>query len=118
VVAELRAHERQAVEELGQWKAHHEERKVIDASPAAITLAMLMTPAELEGVICLESGLLTREIPAGAIALEISSPNARVQAVQKRWDRLRAGLERILQQRGADMAEVLLAPVVHCAKTL
>jgi glutamate-1-semialdehyde aminotransferase len=45
-------------------------------------------------------------IPAGAIALEISSHNARVQAVQKRWDRLRAGLERILQQRGADMAEV------------
>jgi hypothetical protein len=27
-------------------------------------------------------------------------------ALQKRWDRLRAGLERILQQRGADMADL------------
>jgi hypothetical protein len=36
-VAELRDHERQAAEELGQWKTHHEERKVIDASQAAIT---------------------------------------------------------------------------------
>jgi prolyl oligopeptidase len=37
MVADLRAHERQAAEELGQWKTHHEERKVIDASQAAIT---------------------------------------------------------------------------------
>jgi hypothetical protein len=36
LVAELRGHERQAAEELEQWKAHHEERKVIDATPAAI----------------------------------------------------------------------------------
>jgi hypothetical protein len=38
------------------------------------------------------------------IALEISSRNARVAALQKRWDRLRAGLELILDQRGADVA--------------
>jgi hypothetical protein len=31
LVAELRGHELQASEELGQWKTHHEERKVIDA---------------------------------------------------------------------------------------
>jgi hypothetical protein len=37
LVADLRAQERQAAEELGQWKTHHEERKVIDASQAAIT---------------------------------------------------------------------------------
>ena len=37
LVAELRGHERQAAEELGPWKTHHEERKVIDASQAAIT---------------------------------------------------------------------------------
>jgi hypothetical protein len=37
LVAELRGHERKAAEELEQWKTHHEERKVIDASPAAIT---------------------------------------------------------------------------------
>jgi hypothetical protein len=36
LVAELRGHERQAAEELGQWKTRVEERKVIDASPAAI----------------------------------------------------------------------------------
>jgi len=40
IVAEMRGQERQAAEELGQWKTHHEERKVIDASAAAITLAM------------------------------------------------------------------------------
>jgi len=40
------------------------------------------------------------------IALEISSRNARVAALQKRWDRLRAGLDLILDQRGADMADL------------
>jgi hypothetical protein len=39
-----------AVEALEQWKTHHEERKVIDASPAAITLAMLMTGEELDSL--------------------------------------------------------------------
>jgi hypothetical protein len=33
MVAELRAQERQAAEELGQWKTRVGERKVIDASP-------------------------------------------------------------------------------------
>jgi hypothetical protein len=42
----------------------------------------------------------------GVIALEISSRNSRVAALQKRWYRLRAGLDLILDQRGADMAEV------------
>jgi hypothetical protein len=42
----------------------------------------------------------------GVIALEISSRNARVAALQKRWDPLRAGLDLILDQRGADMADV------------
>ena len=40
------------------------------------------------------------------IALEISSRNARVAALQKRRDRLRAGLDRILDQRDADMADL------------
>ena len=43
---------------------------------------------------------------AGTIALEISSRSARIQALQKRWDHLRAGLDLILDQRGADMADV------------
>jgi hypothetical protein len=38
------------------------------------------------------------------IALEISSRNARVAALQKRWDQLRAGL--ILDKRNADMADL------------
>ena len=48
LVAELRGHERQAAEELEQWKTHHEERRVIDASPAAIVLALALSPAELD----------------------------------------------------------------------
>ena len=36
LVAELSGHERQAAEELGQWKTHVEERRVIDPAPAEI----------------------------------------------------------------------------------
>jgi hypothetical protein len=50
LVAELRGHERQAAEELEQWKTHREEHKVIDASPAAITLALLLTDEELDSL--------------------------------------------------------------------
>jgi hypothetical protein len=39
-------------------------------------------------------------------ALEISSRNARVAGLQVRWNRLRAGLELLLDQRGADMADL------------
>jgi hypothetical protein len=45
-------------------------------------------------------------LSAATIALEISSRNARVQALQKRWDYLRASLDLILNQRGADMADL------------
>jgi hypothetical protein len=47
-LAELRGHERRAAEELEQWMTVVEERKPLDASLTAITLAMLMTPADLE----------------------------------------------------------------------
>jgi hypothetical protein len=46
--AELRGHERQAAEELGQWKTGVEEPKPLDASPAAIALTLLLTDEELE----------------------------------------------------------------------
>jgi hypothetical protein len=36
----------------------------------------------------------------------ISSRNARVEALEKRWNRLRAGLGLILDQRDADMADL------------
>jgi hypothetical protein len=43
---------------------------------------------------------------AATVTLEISSRNSRVAALQKRWDRLRAGLDLILDQRGAEMADL------------
>jgi hypothetical protein len=43
-------HERHAAAELGQRKTRVEERKVIDASPAAVTLAMLMTGEGLDSL--------------------------------------------------------------------
>jgi hypothetical protein len=49
-LVELRGHERQATERLGQWKTRHAVRKVIDASPAAITLALLLTGEELDSL--------------------------------------------------------------------
>jgi hypothetical protein len=45
-------------------------------------------------------------LSAATIALEISSRNARVAAFQKRWDRLRARLDLLLDLRGADMADL------------
>ena len=45
-------------------------------------------------------------VSAGTIALEISSRNARVLALQKRWDRLRDALGRLLDERGADTVEI------------
>jgi hypothetical protein len=49
LVAELRG-KRQAAEEPDQRKAHHEERKVTDASLAAITLVLLLTDEELDSL--------------------------------------------------------------------
>jgi hypothetical protein len=45
--AELRALERQAAEELAQWKVVIEARKVVDATPAAVMLGMLMSKEQL-----------------------------------------------------------------------
>jgi hypothetical protein len=47
-----------------------------------------------------------KALSAATIALEISSRNARVAALQKRWDRLRAGRDLIVDERGADMVQV------------
>jgi hypothetical protein len=45
--AELRAIERQAAEELAQWKVVIESRKVLDATPAAVMLGMIMSKEQL-----------------------------------------------------------------------
>jgi len=49
---------------------------------------------------------LQETLSAGVIALEIRSRNARLTALQKRWDRLRSALDLLLDQRGADMADI------------
>jgi hypothetical protein len=69
-----------------------EEPTPLDASPAVITLTMICT--------------LQEALSAATIALEISSRNARVAALQQRWDRRRACLDLILDQQGAGMADV------------
>jgi len=48
LVIEFRGHGRQATGELERWETGVEEPKPLDASPAAITLVMLLTAAELE----------------------------------------------------------------------
>jgi hypothetical protein len=40
----------QAAEELGQWKTRVEERRLLDASPAATTPAILLTDEELDSL--------------------------------------------------------------------
>ena len=57
-------------------------------------------------MVCSRVHELQEALSAGTIAPEVSSRNARVAALQKRWDRLRAGLDLILDQRGADMADL------------
>jgi hypothetical protein len=59
-----------------------------------------------KATVCARIRQIQETLSTGTIALEISSRNARVAALQKRWDSLRAGLDLILQQRGADMADV------------
>jgi hypothetical protein len=66
------------------WQTHAEERKPLDASPAAITLAMLakkrdvLEPATMG---CSRVHKQQEALSSAAIALEISGPNARVAAL-------------------------------------
>jgi hypothetical protein len=64
----------------------------------------LPPPGHRSAVPC--SQTVARSDGSRPIALEISSRNCRVAALQKRWDRLRAGLDLILDQWGADMEAV------------
>jgi hypothetical protein len=49
---------------------------------------------------------LQEALSTTTIALEISSRNSRVAALQKCWDRLRAGQDLIRDGRAADMADL------------
>jgi hypothetical protein len=60
----------------------------------------------LNAVVCSRVRGLREAPSAATIALEISSRNARVLEVQKRWDGLRSGLGLILDERGANIADV------------
>jgi hypothetical protein len=62
--------------------------------------------AVLNAVVCSRVRGLREALSAAIIAIEISSRNSLVAALQNRWDRLRAALDLVLDQRGADMAEV------------
>ena len=55
--------------------------------------------------VCSRVAQLRAELSVGTIALEISSRNARVQAMQDRWSMLRAGVAQLMIERAADMAE-------------
>ena len=72
------------------------------ATGATASASRLLTNAK----VCTRVRELQETLSAGTIALEISSRNARVQALQNRWDRMREGLNLLLAERGADMAEV------------
>jgi hypothetical protein len=64
LLAELRAHEQQAAQELSQWqtKTMVEERKTLDATPAAVALATILTLEQLEE---LERKMLAQAASAG-----------------------------------------------------
>jgi hypothetical protein len=49
---------------------------------------------------------LTSELSADLVSAEISDRNARIQALQERWTRLRANLDQVLGERGKEMAGV------------
>ena len=75
LVAEFRAHEQPVDQELEKGKTHHEERRVIDASPAAITLALALSPVELDE---LERGQRIKGTPArvGMEQMKIADENS------------------------------------------
>ena len=58
------------------------------------------------GVVCSRLRELREALSAATTALEISSGNARVAALQTWWDRLRAGFETVLDERGAEMVDI------------
>jgi hypothetical protein len=49
---------------------------------------------------------LKAAIAAGVVHREICARSARIEALQYRWNRLRASLDSLLNERGADMAHI------------
>jgi hypothetical protein len=69
LLAELRAHEQQAARELSQWNSKNvaEERKVVEATPAALALASMLSLEQLEE---LERKLLEEQQKASQHVIE------------------------------------------------
>ena len=67
VLRELRAHEVEIAQELGQWKADEPSHVVVNTDKAAVTLAQKLSPAELEEL-ALKLGM---EAPAEIAAPEV-----------------------------------------------
>jgi hypothetical protein len=57
-------------------------------------------------MVCSRIRELQEAILSQVIALEISKRNARVQELQERWDRLRDGLNLVLDERGSEMTDI------------
>jgi hypothetical protein len=85
------------------WIARDTSPSVFRWTPAAAQggARLLRNPS-----ICGRIRELQEAVSADVISLEITARNSRVKALQKRWDRLRAGLDLLLQHRGADMADL------------
>ena len=60
----------------------------------------------LNAVVCSRVSELQATLSARTIVLEISSRNARIQALQDRWSTLHAAIAQLMSERAADMAEV------------
>jgi hypothetical protein len=78
LVAELCGHQSQAAEEVEQWKTRVEEHKVIDASPAAISLARICDLGKDRGDGAQGVGAATG-IGTGAEGLSMSAVSLRQQ---------------------------------------
>ena len=69
-ISQLLSHEQQAAQELNQWqtKTGHEERKTLDATPAAVALASVLTLEQLDELERKMSGQVAdpAQLPAAA----------------------------------------------------
>jgi len=69
---------------------------------AKVSASRLLSHANIRGRI----GELQEALAGGTIELEISSRNARVQALQERWTMFRAAIPLLLAERGAEMSGI------------
>jgi pilus assembly protein CpaE len=76
---------------------------VVAHEPEGLRYSVLLERLKAE---CTRIRELQETLSAATITPESSSRNAGVQALQNRWDRLSAGVDLVLKQRGADVADL------------